>query len=78
MCTLLVGNICVGMARIITPHLGYWTLVVQVARSVRRSLFIVFFINLVNFSPAENPIVYITCGYCVLVGEYKSVAIAGL
>ena len=49
-CTLLVGlsrNNCVGVACIVTPHLGYCMRVVQAARRVRRSLFIVLSINLV-------------------------------
>ena len=74
--TLLVGlsrNNCVGVARILTPHLGYWTHVVQAVWSVRRSLFIVFFINLVNLK-AENAIAYITIRCSVLAVEYESMA----
>ena len=68
-------NNCVGVARIVTPHLHYWTR----ARSVRRSSFIVFSINLVTWrpsSPAEKAIAYITCGCSVLAGEYERVATA--
>ena len=38
---------CVGIARIVRPHLDYCAHAVQAARSVRRSLFVVFSINLV-------------------------------
>ena len=40
-------NNCVGMACIDRPHLDYWTHALLAARSVRRSSFIVFCINLV-------------------------------
>ena len=61
-------NNCVGVACIVTPHLDYSA--VQAAGSVRRSSFMVFFINLVNlrpFSPAENAIAYVSS---ILAGKY--------
>ena len=40
-------NNCVGVVRIVRPHLDYWMRAVHAARSVRRSLLIVFSINVV-------------------------------
>ena len=71
----------VDVARIGTPDLRHWTRVPRAARSVRRSSFIVFAINLVNlkavYSSRERYCVYtVTCGCSihVLADEYVSVA----
>ena len=83
-----VPNNCVGVAHIIRPHLDYRASAVQTAKSVRKSSFIVYSINIhvVYLKAVESSkelfayTMYSTCTTCgcsVLGGEYERVIATG-
>ena len=59
--TSVYGN-CVGVVRIVRPHLEF----------VYRFLYQLSLLEGHLYSPAENAIAYVTSGCSVLAGEYES------